>query len=98
MIARSQGERMLTDDERAVLELWKTQGAAGYPIQKYAGKWTWDYRSLKAPRMYSTKQEAVTAFEGYVAVLVDAARVEQEQRYAATDPRPARYVAEPGDG
>lgn len=81
MVTHGTPERMLSDDERALLELATREGPKAYPIQQLAGKWTWDYQSLQAPRMYETRKEAVEQLEGFVAVLRESARVQAERSY-----------------
>ena len=75
---------MLSDDERALLRHWTTAGAAGYPLVQRGGQWTWEYRSLRAPRTFDSREDASHNFEGYIAVIVDAARAEFERQYQAT--------------
>ena len=77
-------ERMLTDVERALLADSSAQDPAGYPITKAAGKWSWQFRTLSAPRMYDTRKEAVQQFEAFLGILRDAQRIEGEQKYNAT--------------
>jgi hypothetical protein len=70
---------MLTDDERALLRLM--EGDAELPIVQREGKWGWEFRSIRAPREFETETEARETFARYLAMLLDAERVELEQGY-----------------
>lgn len=64
-------ERKLTEDERALLRHVGMWGSEGYPIQKFARKWSWGgFLSIKGPTiMFRTKREAIASFETYYEVL-----------------------------
>ena len=63
--------RTLTEDERALLRHVGMWGSEGYPIQKFARKWSWGgFLSIKgSPIMFKTKREAIASFEAYYAFL-----------------------------
>lgn len=75
-------ERKMTDDERALLRHVGMWGEQGYPIQKFAGKWSWGgFLSVKGPPvMFKTKREAIASFEAYYAVLRSLAGQEAYER------------------
>lgn len=75
-------ERKLTEDERALLRHVGMWGSDGYPIQKFAGKWSWGgFLSIKGPpTMFKTKREAIAHFETYYAVLRSLAGQEAYER------------------
>lgn len=73
-------ERMLTDDERALLEHVRT-GLAELPIVARGDQWGWEFRAIRNTTDYDTEEEARTMFSRYLAVLTDAQRAESEQRY-----------------
>ena len=87
MVTKGTPERMLSDEERVLLEYLKRPAPESYDtmldaiIQKHAGKWTWEHGALKAPTMYHTKREATDAFERYVTLLTDFQRAESNSRY-----------------
>lgn len=64
-------ERKMTDDERALLRHVGMWGSKGYPIQKFAGKWSWGgFLTIKGPpTMFRTKREAIASFETYYETL-----------------------------
>lgn len=66
------GLRGLTPDEIDLMTHISRWGSDGYPVHKFGHKWDWQYRSLQSGRLYSTKREAVLAFEAYYDILRDA--------------------------
>lgn len=64
--------RGLSEDEAGLLTHISRWGSDGYPVRRLARRWTWEFRSLRAPTLYRTKGQAVAAFEGYLDVLRDA--------------------------
>jgi hypothetical protein len=104
MVSKAQAERMLSTEERALLELC-ARGPDAYPILELVSptegvRWIWEYGPLGAPREYDTKAEAVHNLELQLGVLRDAERVERERRYGGAAPpaSAARAIAEPADG
>jgi hypothetical protein len=84
MVTKAQAERMLSEEERALL-VQCARGSDAYPVVELGGKWTWEFGPLGAPESYDTKAEAVHNLELYIRVLREAARVESERRYGDRD-------------
>lgn len=63
--------RIVTEDERALMNHWSMWGSDGYPIQKLGSRWTWGpWRSVQGPpTLFRTKREAVASFEAFIDVL-----------------------------
>jgi len=86
-MTRDAEEPMLSDDERALLALWSTEGPFAYPIdQPTEGTWGWAFRSLRSARNYDTRERAVTALEGHIMFLAECARIERERQFNAAPP------------
>lgn len=87
MVTKGTPERMLSDEERVLLQHLKRPAQESYDamlekiIQQHADTWTWAYGALHAPTMYVTKREATDAFERYVSLLTDFQRAELNQGY-----------------
>jgi hypothetical protein len=67
--------RGITENEKDLLNHISRWGSDGYPIRKVGkGKWIWfEFFGVKgAPTVYGTKREAVTAFEKFYQILLDA--------------------------
>jgi len=67
--------RGITKNENDLLGHISRWGADAYPIKKVGnGKWIWfEFFGVKgAPTVYKTKREAVTAFEDFHQILLDA--------------------------
>jgi hypothetical protein len=84
MVTKAQAERMLSEEERALL-VQCARGPDAYPVVELGGKWTWEFGPLGAPESYDTKAEAVHNLELLLGVLREAARVESERRYGDRD-------------
>lgn len=99
MVTKAQAERMLSTEERALLERC-ARGPDAYPIEEYGGRWTWEFGPLGAPTDYGTKAEAVHNLELQLGVLRNAERVERERQYGGAAPpaAAARAIAEAADG
>ena len=84
MVRRGEAEPMLTPEERDALA-----HLPSHPIEDYAvtlaavrpvgGQWTWEFRSLKAKRMYDSPDSARDAFEAYLVDLMALERAERER-------------------
>ncbi len=72
--------RVVTEDERALLEQVIRWGSDGYPIAKLGRGWAWGpWRSVNGPpTIFRTKREAVAHFERFLDVLRDARRAESQ--------------------
>jgi hypothetical protein len=89
-------ERMLTDDERRMLERYATADAATFPIDAHVdGSFSWSFGSL-ASKVFTSRSDAVRNFTVYVDILAKAARVERERTYIV-DP-PAAPLKDSRDG
>lgn len=65
--------RGLTDGERSILTHVSRWGSDGYPIQKLGRGWTWGTSAVSGPPVvFKTKRAAVTSFEAFHDVLLDA--------------------------
>lgn len=84
MVIKAQAERMLSEEERALLAQC-ARGPDAYPVVQLGGKWTWEFGPLGAPESYDTKAEAVHNLELYLGVLREGERVEGERRYGGRD-------------
>lgn len=63
-------ERLMTYDERRLFSHIGRWGSEGYPIRKLGRKWDWHFTErVTSPTLYTTKREAVAAFERFLAVL-----------------------------
>ena len=64
--------RPVTEEEKRLLTHVSMFGSDGYPIQKLGGKWQIDHSAIHHPVLFKTKKEAVSAFEAFHDVLLEA--------------------------
>jgi hypothetical protein len=59
MVTKAQAERMLSEEERALL-VQCARGPDAYPVVELGGKWTWEYGPLGAPETTTRRPKPST--------------------------------------
>jgi hypothetical protein len=68
-----ENKRGISEDEKGLINHVMRWGSDGYPVKHLGRGWTWNFRSIQGPPVvFRTKREAVTSFEAFHAVLLDA--------------------------